>query len=253
MYICIYMYIYRYVYIYVCVCVCVCARARVCVCVCRKCAPPLDIDVYKKARDRPGAHPGSSRPCAHCRAPDSPAAWPRSSLRPTRFDTARRRPAAPHRPCSCRRAHSTLHGTGWPRAHAPVPMQPAHGRRIGGVERNRAPSDAEDGVPVSAVTGASGALSSAFLAPTAPRRAWHLANSAPQLATCDASWGVIWARHTTPNVASTNRIAARLLQRAGDECAATIKPVDLRRSMQCAENPRMAGEGSNHGSGDGGA
>ena len=74
-----------------------------------------------------------------------------------------------------------------------------------------APSDAEDGVPVSAVTAAGGAT-----------RAWQLAKSASQLVTPDASWGVIWARHMTPNVASTTRIGARLLQQTRDECVATI-------------------------------
>ena len=96
--------------------------------------------------------------------------------------------------------------------------QSVHARRIGGgLQRNRAPLDAEDGVPVSAVTAASGTPSSAFLVPTAPRTAWQLANSASQLVTPDASWGVIWAWHTTPNVASTPRIVAQPLQRARDE------------------------------------
>ncbi len=63
------------------------------------------------------AHPGWLRPCAHGYALYSPAALLRSSLRSTR-GTARRRPAAPRRSCSCRRAHSTLHGTGCPRTHA---------------------------------------------------------------------------------------------------------------------------------------
>jgi hypothetical protein len=153
------------------------------------------------------AHPGSSRPCAHGCALDSPAAWLRSSLRSTR-GAAQCRLAAPRRSCSCRRAQVTLHGTGWPWTHASVRTQPLHGRRIGGgQERNRAPSDAEDGVPVSAVTDESGATSLASLAPTAPRKAWHLANSASQLVTPGASWGVIWARHTTPNVASTTPCA----------------------------------------------
>jgi hypothetical protein len=72
-------------------------------------------------------------------------------------------------------------------------------------------TDAEDGVPVSEVTAASGTASSAFLVPTAPRTAWQLANSVSQLV---ASWGAIWAWHTTPNVASTTRIVAQPLQRA---------------------------------------
>jgi hypothetical protein len=67
-----------------------------------------------------GAHPRWSRPCAHCCALDSPAAWLRSSLRSTRGG-ARRRRAAPRRSCSCRRAHVTLHGTGCPRARAQRP------------------------------------------------------------------------------------------------------------------------------------
>ena len=100
--------------------------------------------------------------------------------------------------------------------------QSVQARRIGGgLQRNRAPLDAEDGVPDSAVTAASGTTSSAFLVPNAPRTAWQLANSASQLVTPDASWGVIWARHTTPNVASTTRIAARLLQRARYETEPT--------------------------------
>jgi hypothetical protein len=100
-------------------------------------------------------------------------------------------------------------------------MQPVHARRIGGgLNRNRAPLDAEDGVPVSAVTAASGITSLAFLVPTAPRTAWQLANSISQLVTPDASWGVIWEWHTTPNVAST-KIAAQALQRTRDESAAT--------------------------------
>jgi hypothetical protein len=94
--------------------------------------------------------------------------------------------------------------------------QSMQARRIGGgLQRNHAPLDAEDGVPVSEVTAASGTPSSAFLVPTAPRTAWQLANSVSQLVTPDASsWGVIWARHTTPNMASTPRIVAQLLQRA---------------------------------------
>ncbi len=55
------------------------------------------------------AHPTA---CAHCRALDSPAASLRSWNCSTR-DTARParpRPAAPRRSCSCRRAHSSLHG-----------------------------------------------------------------------------------------------------------------------------------------------
>jgi hypothetical protein len=97
-----------------------------------------------------GAHPGWSRPCAHGCGLGSPAAWLRSSLRSTPFGTARRRPAAPRR-STCRRAHVTLNGTGWPRAHSQRPGVYANaargclanrwragiGRRIGGgVDRN---------------------------------------------------------------------------------------------------------------------
>ena len=75
------------------------------------------INVQGARRDQSaGAHPGWSHPCAHGRALDSPAAGLRSWLRSTR-DAARCRPAAPCRSCSCRRAHSALHGTGWPRAN----------------------------------------------------------------------------------------------------------------------------------------
>ena len=63
-----------------------------------------------------GAHPGWSTACAHCCALDTPAAGLRSRLRSTR-DAARCRPAAPCRSCSCRREHSTLSGTDWPRKH----------------------------------------------------------------------------------------------------------------------------------------
>jgi hypothetical protein len=182
-------------------------------------SPSVHLDGY--------AHPGWSTTCAHCCALDTPAAWLRSSLRSTR-DTARCRRAASCRLCSCGRAHSTLHGTAGI-GHtcttlASMRMQPVHvqDRRIGGtLERNRAASDAEDGVPVSAVTDESDNTPLASLAPTAARRAWQLANSASQLVTPDASWGVILAWHTTPNVVSTTRIAARPLQRKRDECAAT--------------------------------
>ncbi len=113
--------------------------------------------------------------------------------------------------------------TGWPRAHAQRPGVYAFAARAWKANRrNRAPMDAEDGVPVSAATDESGATSLVSLAPTAPRKAWHLANSASQLVTPDASWGVIWARHMTPNVVTTTRIAVRLLQRTRDECVATI-------------------------------
>ena len=128
-----------------------------------------------------------------------------------------------------------LHGTGWPRAHSQRHAVYANaareclgnrwragqGRRIGGgVEQNTicAPSDAEDGVPV---TAAGGTTTSAFFVPTSSRTAWQLANSVSQLATPDTSWGVNWAWHTTSHVASTTRIAVRLLQRTRDASAAT--------------------------------
>ena len=87
---------------------------------------------------------------------------------------------------------------------------------------DRAPLDFEDGEMAARCT-----TSLAPLSPTAPRRAWQLANSASQLVTPDASWGVIWAWHTTPNVNSATRIAARLLQRrllqrTREESAATM-------------------------------
>jgi hypothetical protein len=105
----------------------------------------------------------------------------------------------------------------------------------GGLERNRAPLDAEDGVPVSAVTAASDTTSSAFLVPTAPRRAWQLANSVSQLVTPDTSWGVSWAWHTTPSVTSTTRIVAQLLQRARDGSElTTVNPLICDEAqMQC--------------------
>jgi hypothetical protein len=67
----------------------------------------------------------------------------------------------------------------------------------------------------------------ASLPPTEARRAWQLANSVAQLLTSDASGRGIWAWHTTPNVASATRIAARLLQRrllqrTRDESAAAM-------------------------------
>jgi hypothetical protein len=114
--------------------------------------------------------------------------------------------------------------------------QSVHARRIGGgLQRNRAPLDAEDGVPVSAAAAASGTPSSAFLVPTAPGTAWQLANSASQLVTPDASWGVIWAWHTTPNVASTPRIVAQLLQRERYESEqTTVTPLICdERQEQC--------------------
>ena len=98
-----------------------CARARACVCVC-VCLHGCKFVCI---------------PCAHCRALDTPAAGLRSSLRSTR-DTARFRPAALRRSRSCRRAHSTLHGTGWPRAHAQRPGVYARAARACQVNRWRA-------------------------------------------------------------------------------------------------------------------
>ena len=94
------------------------------------------MNMKKKVRSA-GAHPRWSRPCAHCCALDSPAAWLRSWLRSTR-DTARRRPVAPCHSCSCRRAQVTLHGTGCPRAHAQRPGVYAHAVRASRADRRRA-------------------------------------------------------------------------------------------------------------------
>ena len=109
-------------------------------------------------------------------------------------------------------------------APASKSMQSAHARRIGGgLERNRAPLDADDGVPGGLTMMAAGCTkSSASLAPTATRRAWQFANSVSQLFTSDGSGRAIWAWHTTPNATSAERIAARLLQRSRDESTATI-------------------------------
>ncbi len=73
-----------------------------------------------------GAHPGWSTACAHCCALDTPSAWLRSSLRSTR-DAARRRPAAPCRSCSCRGAHSSLHGAGCLLSFSPRMRRPNGG------------------------------------------------------------------------------------------------------------------------------
>ncbi len=62
----------------------------------------------------------------------------------------------------------------------------------------------------------------ASLPPTERRRVWQLANSIAQFLTSDASGRGIWAWHTTPNVASATRIAARLLQRTREESAAAM-------------------------------
>jgi hypothetical protein len=142
------------------------------------------------------------------------------------------------RPCTARAGPADTRS-----ALASMRSQPAQGRRIGGgLERNRAPLDAEGGVPVSAATDESDTTSLASLAPTAPRKAWHLANSASQLVTPDASWGVIWARHMTPNVTSTTRIAVRLLQRTRDGCVATIAS-PLIRDRACSVHRTEDGDG----------
>ncbi len=88
-----------------------------------------------------GAHPRWSHPCARCCALDSPAAWLRSWLRSTR-GTARFRPAALRRSCSCRRAHVTLHRTGFPRAHAQRPGVYAHAVCACRADRRRATAQA---------------------------------------------------------------------------------------------------------------
>jgi hypothetical protein len=125
---------------------------------------------------------------------------------------------------------------------ASMRTQPVQARRIGGgLERDRAPWDAEDGVPISAVTAESGTTSSAFLVPTAPRTAWQLANSASQLVTPDASWGVIWAWHTTPNVASTPRIVAQPLQQARYEIVPTTANPLICDEGQVQCEPKGAG------------
>ncbi len=135
------------------------------------------------------------------------------------------------------------HGLGSRSALASMRTQSVHARRNGGLHRNRAPLDAEDGVPVSAMTAASGTTSSAFLVPTAPRTAWQLDNSASQLMTPDASWGVIWAWHTTPNVASTPRIVVQTLQRARDESEpATVNQL-ICDEGQMRYQPKGAGDG----------
>ncbi len=125
--------------------------------------------------------------------------------------------------------------------------QSVHARRIGGgLQRNRAPLDAEDGVPVSVVTAASVTTSSAFLVPTAPRTAWQLANSVSQLGTPDAFWGVSWAWHTTPNVANNTRIVVQPLQRARYESEpTTVTPLicdegQVRRDRKGAGSKAMA-------------
>jgi hypothetical protein len=110
-----------------------------------------------------------------------------------------------------------------------VIMQSAHAKAKQR-RANRAPLDFEDGEMAARCT-----TSLASFPPTVPRRAWQLANSVAQLLTSDASGGGIWAWHTTPNVTSATRIAARLLQRrllqrTGDESAAAIA-----KSWSCSE------------------
>jgi hypothetical protein len=90
---------------------------------------------------------------------------------------------------------------------------------------DRAPVDSEDGVIAARCT-----TSLASLPPSVPRRAWQFANWVSQLLTSDATRRGIWARHTTPNVTSATRIAARLLQRTGDQSAAAMA-----KSLSCSE------------------
>ena len=95
-----------------------------------------------------------------------------------------------------------------------VIMQSSQRRPNGG---GLAPVDSEDGVMAARCT-----TSLASWPPTVPRRAWQFANWVSQLLTSDATRRGIWAWHTTPNVTSATRIAARLLQRTGDRSAAAM-------------------------------
>jgi hypothetical protein len=114
---------------------------------------------------------------------------------------------------------SSAHGTSCDHAVRACEGQTAAG------ECDRLPLDVEDGaMPTSRTT------SVASLPPTAPRRAWQIANSVAQLLTSDPSGRGIRAWHTTTlNVTSATRIAA-LLQRIGGE-SATLIP-DPPASMQ---------------------
>jgi hypothetical protein len=150
--------------------------------------------------------------CAPCRALDTPAASPRSWLR-SAPDTAVRLPPAQCRSCSFRRAHSALHSTGCLRSCSPRMRRPNGGRQM----RDRAPLELEDGVMAASCN-----TSLASLARTVPRRAWQVANSVSQLLSADTSGRGIWAWHTAPDVTSATRIAARRLQRAGDQSAAAM-------------------------------
>jgi hypothetical protein len=96
-----------------------------------------------------------------------------------------------------------------------VIMQSAHAKAK--AAGDRAPLDSEDGGMAARCT-----TSFASFPPTVPRRAWQLANSVAQLLTSDASGRGIWAWHTTPNVTSATRIAARLLQRSREASAAAM-------------------------------
>jgi hypothetical protein len=163
--------------------------------------------------------------CAPCRALDTPATSPRSWLR-SAPDTAVRWPPARCRSCSCRRAHSALHGTGCLRSCSPRMRRPNGGRQM----RDRAPLELEDGVMAARCN-----TSLASLARTVPRRAWQFANSVSQLLSSDTSGRGIWAWHTAPNVTSATRIAARLLQRTGDQSAA-----GMAESRSCSEGQSVA-------------
>jgi hypothetical protein len=78
-----------------------------------------------------GAHQGRSTACAHGRALGIPTAWLCSSLRSTRHSAAARWwPAVPCRSCSCRRAHSALHGTGCLCSCTPRVRRPSGGGRM---------------------------------------------------------------------------------------------------------------------------
>jgi hypothetical protein len=101
--------------------------------------------------------------------------------------------------------------------HGPaVIIQSAHAKAKAAAG-DRAPPDFADGERAARCT-----TSSASLPPTEPRRAWQLANSVAQLFTSDESGRGIWAWHTTQNVTSATRIAARLLQHSREASAAAM-------------------------------
>ena len=104
-----------------------------------------------------------------------------------------------------------------------VIMQSTQRRPNGG---GLAPVDSEDGVVVAARC----TTSLASWPPTVPRRAWQFANWVSQLLTSDATRRGIWAWHTTSNVTSATRIAARLLHRTVYQSAAAMA-----NSWSCSE------------------